>query len=158
MKNSTAIVIGSLAALGIYLYSRGQSTTAPQSFEYMGKAATSIPIPPEYSGQPRRTLKEEQTEQTVLDTAARNNQSVKYVNSEGRTVGVQDANLGMSYRIEADTNKLKAASPRMSVQPISIVGTPYSTTNKTVAAAVNNPLAIAAAKLKTSTTSKSLKK
>jgi len=150
MKNSNILLLG-IAAVGVYLWStrsKGDATNYVTTSEWTGLDTPSVPLPPEYMGLPRASTTQEQSVQKFLDTSAQNNQTVTFKDNSGKIVGVQDANLGMSYRIEADQSLLRKASPSSAVVPIKIVGTPYTTINKAVAEKVNNPLAVAAANLK----------
>lgn len=156
MKTENLILIGLLAAGGYWLYTKSQNST-PNAFvgttEYQGNLFPSIPtFTPQSSTQSGVDYAAQNAAKiNYLDTAAKNNQTVLFTTGSGsnkKVVGVQDATLGMSYRIEAAPAiqaKANASGSKGTIKTTSIVGTPYVTTSATIAKAVNNPLATAAA-------------
>ena len=127
-----------------------------ETSEYQGTLYPSIPIlPPNAPNQAPAAQQQQAARETnvinYLSDAAKANQTVLFTDN-GRTVGVQDSKLGMSYRIEnapAILAKQQPAATSSIRTPIS--GTPYSTTSAAVAQAANNPLALAAENLKNKT-------
>jgi hypothetical protein len=157
MKKSNWIVLGALGIGAYLLYKYSKSSLGSDSGSFGGATYPAVPIPLEYQGDTslRSTPAQEQQMQTYLDTAARQGQTVLFKDTSGKVVGVQDATLGMSYRIEANPEQLLKASSSSLKQTtaqarVSIAGTPYSTTSSSVAANLNNALSTAAASLKSS--------
>lgn len=142
MKTSSLLLMGA-AALAAYLYLT-KSSTASTGQDYLQTAyytdkygnsqqATIAPIPSEYSGEQRASQTVEHNQQLALDNAARAGETVYFYSGSGSTakvVGVQDAKLQMSYRIEADKKLLEKASPAVKQTTeqarVQIAGTPYS--------------------------------
>jgi len=156
MKTSNWIILGVLG-IGAYFLFKSKSVLGSDTGSFGGATYPAVQIPLEYQGDTslRSTPAQEQEMQKYLDTAAQQGQTVLFKDTAGKVVGVQDAALEMSYRIEANPAQLLKASPSSLKQTteqarVSIAGTPYSTTSSSVASQLNNALSTAAASLKSS--------
>lgn len=164
MKTENILILAAVAVGGYFVYKKlAGSSTPPENFvtttEYQGTLFPSIPILPPPSEIPQAQRQQQAAKETAqinfLSDAAKAGQTVLFTDKSGKTVGVQDAKLGMSYRIEnqaAIMQKAAATNPATSSSiRTTIAGTPYSTTSSAIVAAANNPLSTAAANLKKKT-------
>jgi hypothetical protein len=149
MKTENILILAAVAVGGYFIYQKMKGSSTPNfvtTSEYQGTLYPSIPILP-----PNAPPQQQDATIQFLDKAAKANETVLFKEG-GKVVGVQDAKLGMSYRIEnLPAIMAKQAQTIVSSIRTPIVGTPYSTTSAAVAQATNNPLAVAAANLKKNT-------